>query len=385
MYEYNAEEPMPEPKEETVMLEPALCWAHMGMPILPLKPFGKPGWSVILGTGYEVSSAGITDPERVEQVWSEHPLTNMGLVCGAVPGARYNVLVLDLDKHNEGADPIGELVQWQQTTGIRLPEGPVVETPTGGLHLYFLIEPGTERIWSGAGWLPNVDVRADGGYVVAPPSVLAVGHDPVKYPVHKFPEGWAQYRFIDMSETPYWPRPSEFFTDLENAVAPRELVEDVNTNRGTRGKAAAFRAVPEGVKAFRSQRTGRVPVAYYIEHGIPAGVVQWEELWAIAWAVHDRNTRQETFELVKHIISKSPQKALDPWVDGYPEIGTSGTTLWSIVNRCYERAELHTGDELDLQRRAEYQRQREEQAAKYAAAMPWLQKINNTNSTQKDT
>ncbi|SFT97745.1 Bifunctional DNA primase/polymerase, N-terminal [Geodermatophilus amargosae] len=376
--ECNPEEPMPEPQEGTVMLEPALCWASMGMPILPLQPWDKPGWSVILGTGYEVASAGITDPQRAKEVWDAYPMTNMGLVCGTVRYASHCIMVLDLDVHEDGADPVGELVRWQQHTGIKLPPGPTVETPRG-IQLYFLIPEGTGPIWSGAKWLPNVDVRADGSYVVAPPSVIATRRYPGRYPADKFPEGWAQYRFLDMSGTPYYPRPSEFFDDLENAVAPAALLEDINSNRNRRGKEAAYKAATGHTRAPRS---GRVPVAYYIENGIPKGVVQWDELWAIAWSVHHRQTPQETFDLIKHIADKSPQNEWDPWIDGYLDIGTTGKTLWSIVNRCYDRADRHRGDEIDQRRRAEFHAQRDKETAeKYAAALTWL---DNLNTNRKD-
>jgi hypothetical protein len=82
------------------------------------------------------------------------------------------LVVLDIDPAHGGAATIRRTVEERGP----LPRGPVVRTGSGGWHLY-LRHPG-ERIRNSAGTLfgEGVDVRGDGGYVIAPPSRHASGH-----------------------------------------------------------------------------------------------------------------------------------------------------------------------------------------------------------------
>lgn len=83
------------------------------------------------------------------------PAAGIAVVCGAVSG----LLVLDAD----GADGVAEA----RRRG--LPRTPMVATPSGGLHTYFRA-PAGHHFRNGAkmGESKKIDVRSDGGYVVAP-------------------------------------------------------------------------------------------------------------------------------------------------------------------------------------------------------------------------
>src|SRR5215208_420612 len=81
----------------------------------------------------------------------------VGIVTGHVSG----VLVLDVD----GAEGEGELKK------RRHPMTPMVKTASGGLHLYFR-HPDAD-IRTRIRVAPGLDVKASGGYVVAPPSLGA--------------------------------------------------------------------------------------------------------------------------------------------------------------------------------------------------------------------
>lgn len=61
-----------------------------------------------------------------------------------------------------------EGVQSVRDAGIEVPQAYTVKTPHGW-HYYFAYDPGVK---TGNGKLPNVDVKSDGSYVVAPPSGL---------------------------------------------------------------------------------------------------------------------------------------------------------------------------------------------------------------------
>lgn len=83
----------------------------------------------------------------------------VGIVTGPVSG----VLVLDVD----GPEGETELKKYGH------PVTPMVRTASGGLHLYFK-HPDTD-IRTGIRIAPGLDVKASGGYVVAPPSVGSNG------------------------------------------------------------------------------------------------------------------------------------------------------------------------------------------------------------------
>jgi hypothetical protein len=79
----------------------------------------------------------------------------VGIVTGPLSG----ILVLDVD----GPEGEAELKKHGH------PITPMVRTASGGLHLYFK-HPDTD-IRTGIRVAPGLDVKASGGYVVAPPSV----------------------------------------------------------------------------------------------------------------------------------------------------------------------------------------------------------------------
>src|ERR687893_2621709 len=81
--------------------------------------------------------------------------SGVGIVTGPVSG----VLVLDVD------GPEGETEL--QKHGH--PVTPMVRTASGGLHLYF--KHPEQHVRTGIRVAPGLDVKASGGYVVAPPSL----------------------------------------------------------------------------------------------------------------------------------------------------------------------------------------------------------------------
>lgn len=91
------------------------------------------------------------------------PEANIGIVTGAVSG----VAVLDVDPRNGGDVTLRELEDWW---GV-LPVSPQVHTGGGGRHLWFGVD---ESLPSGE-LGPGLDLKGDGGMVVAPPSMHASG------------------------------------------------------------------------------------------------------------------------------------------------------------------------------------------------------------------
>ena len=137
----------------------ALLYAEKGFSVFPLMPGEK---RPATAHGFKDATR---DPDRIRQYWSENPTYNIGIATGDVSGG---LLVIDLDRnHEQGVDGITSAHRWQQRGGD-LPDTVSATTCSGGLHLLYRAE-GQK---SGAGILPGVDVRANGGYIVAAPSIV---------------------------------------------------------------------------------------------------------------------------------------------------------------------------------------------------------------------
>ena len=115
-----------------------------------------------------------TKEELAAWAWS-----GVGIVTGPVSG----VLVLDVD------GPEGE----EELRKYGHPVTPMVRTANGGLHLYF--KHPEQHVRTGIRVAPGLDVKASGGYVVAPPS-LGPNGNPYEWIVS--PEE------ADLAEPPRW-------------------------------------------------------------------------------------------------------------------------------------------------------------------------------------
>jgi hypothetical protein len=102
-----------------------------------------------------------TDLTTISGWWDMWPASNVGIATGAESG----IVVLDIDPRNGAMDTIAQL----EAEGKTLPEAPIVRTPSGGWHLYFT-HPGGKVPSRSNAIGPGLDVKGDGGYVIAPPS-----------------------------------------------------------------------------------------------------------------------------------------------------------------------------------------------------------------------
>ncbi|MEV6694175.1 bifunctional DNA primase/polymerase [Micromonospora sp. NPDC051196] len=109
--------------------------------------------------------AATTDPARIAAIVAAVPCGQLALRTGTTAG----VVVVDVDPAHDGAATLVRLI----AAGL-IPPTARVRTGSGGLHLYYR-HPGRRVPCSqgkpGQGLGPGIDVRADGGYVVLPPSV----------------------------------------------------------------------------------------------------------------------------------------------------------------------------------------------------------------------
>ncbi len=147
------------------MLRAALAYPErFGFAVFPCRPHGKPPL-----TEHGCNDA-TKDPAVISGHWRVSPSANVGIATGKASG----IIVLDVDPRHDGDDTLAAL----EAENGRLPDAPTVLTGGGGLHVYFKYPPGADRIANSAGTLgPGLDIRADGGYVIAPPSVHENGNE----------------------------------------------------------------------------------------------------------------------------------------------------------------------------------------------------------------
>lgn len=133
----------------------AVALAEAGFRVFPLRRRGKRPLE-----GSHGFKDACSDPERVASMWASTEL-NIGIATGD------GRCVVDIDQHDE--DGWESMRAWEREHGD-LPETVCAETGSGGEHLWFTVPEGV-HIASRSGVLPGVDVRCEGGYVVAPPSI----------------------------------------------------------------------------------------------------------------------------------------------------------------------------------------------------------------------
>ena len=139
-------------------LQAALTHAKAGLPVFPCGPDKRPlvKWK----------DRASTDPAQLRRWWSKWPDAMPGLPMGRVSG----LAVLDLDKRPDknGMAALRDLGFDPESLSPC-----IIATPSGGQHVYF---QWTEGLGNSAAGLPaGVDVRGQGGYVIAPGAVNGVG------------------------------------------------------------------------------------------------------------------------------------------------------------------------------------------------------------------
>ena len=185
------------------MLAAALTYTAQGLKVFPCRP----------GTKVPATAAGhkaaTGDADQVDEWWRKQPDANIGIRTGAESG----LVVLDVDAQHGGLRTLAEL---ERRHG-KLPTTARVLTGGGGYH-YLFKHPGGE-IRSSTGRLGSgLDIRADGGYIIAPPSV------------HESGRAYISVRGIEqgLADCPAW------------------ILEGVRCGRGESSAVEVLGIIPEG-------------------------------------------------------------------------------------------------------------------------------------------
>jgi hypothetical protein len=135
-------------------LDYAKNYVSKGLSVIPVKPRGKN--PIIEWLPYQKRRPSM---EEIEIWWRENPDANIAIVTGGISG----LAVVDLDSEKAIAF----------AKDNHFPKTPAVKTGKG-YHLYYAYKEGVGNFQRRAD-LPDIDLRGEGGYVVAPPSVHASG------------------------------------------------------------------------------------------------------------------------------------------------------------------------------------------------------------------
>jgi hypothetical protein len=158
----------------------AIAYGARGWPAFPVAGVRADGWCMCGGgcgspgkhplTPHGVSDAAV-DSERLRAWGRRWRGANVGVATGPASG----IVVVDVDLAKGGDTSLVKL----RASGLVLPATLTARTGGGGLHLVYchpdLPLRNTAGRLPGAGPLPGIDLRAEGGYVVVPPSRHASG------------------------------------------------------------------------------------------------------------------------------------------------------------------------------------------------------------------
>jgi KaiC/GvpD/RAD55 family RecA-like ATPase len=197
----------------------ALHYGSMGWQVFPIAPRTKD--HPLVPWGAEATS----DPDQIRKWWAKDPGANIGIACGN----RSGLVVLDVDPRHGGDESLLAMVAEHGP----LPDTVESITGGGGRHIIFK-HPGVKIKNSANNLGPGLDIRGDGGMVVAPPSIhpnggryeWEVSSRPSTKPLADMP-GWLIELTQDFS-----------FVQINQTHAPASPVGDVITE-GSRNQMLA--------------------------------------------------------------------------------------------------------------------------------------------------
>ncbi len=152
--------PVNKPARSTDSLTAALAYLAHGWSVIPVEARGKR--PVIPWLEFQQRCA---NENEVRQWFDARKNANVAIVTGVISG----LVVLDIDVAHHGDKSLSEL---EREHGA-LPLTVEAKTGSGGRHFYFLHPGGLVR--NRAGLMQGIDLRGDGGCVVAPPSTHRAG------------------------------------------------------------------------------------------------------------------------------------------------------------------------------------------------------------------
>lgn len=197
------------------VLKLANAYAQKGWAVFPLKshdklplfPAAHPEGDPLRGKCHGECGKlghGLWDARKelatLEDWFTKSPNANLGIACGAMSG----IIVLDVDPAHGGDESLANLLAEHG----ELPITPLAHTGGGGRH-YLFAHPGAEIRNSASLLGAGLDIRGDGGYIVAPGSTHPNGN------LYRWDTEYLP------SKTPLAPMPEWMITILRTKQTPK--------------------------------------------------------------------------------------------------------------------------------------------------------------------
>lgn len=187
---------------ESSLLEEALRYLERGFSVIPVR-----GKRCLLPSWTEFQTRKPTKKEVKGWFFDLSP-TGIAIVTGKISG----IVVLDVEKDGD-------------ITGLDIPTTPTVKTGGGGWHYYFK-HPGNTELKNAIRFREEMDFKADGGYIIAPPSQHKSG---TRY------KWLADFNKTEIADMPEW-----LFLDKAEKT-------DSNTSKSISGKSNDWQEMLLGV------------------------------------------------------------------------------------------------------------------------------------------
>jgi hypothetical protein len=185
--------------------------------VIPVRPDKKP---FIKWQEYQKR---LPTEKEITDWWTKYPNAGIGLITGQIS----NLAIIDLDEVENAKDVLNKLIPDSLVF-------PIVQTPSGGEHWFFsCTDP---DLGNNTRIVPGCDLRANGGYVVAPPSINGNGKKwrwldetitPTKVPLPYLPLPYLAY--LKEHASPYI---NKHF--LKSEKEEKDTVQGLNFSLGTR-------------------------------------------------------------------------------------------------------------------------------------------------------
>ena len=167
---------------DMTLAEAAEFYATKGLKVLALAEKDKRPDGRVCPNGFKDAA---NDVAKIKAAWSQQPNLNIGIVTGKENG----IVVVDIDG-DEGK------TSWSNLIKQHAYKSKTLKITTGkGWHLYFKYPTVCSVVKNRVKFVEGIDIRADGGYIVAAPSVHPSGR---KYQVARSVD------FSELEELPDW-------------------------------------------------------------------------------------------------------------------------------------------------------------------------------------
>jgi P4 family phage/plasmid primase-like protien len=148
------------------MLSAALEYAAMGCEVFPAPPGEKKSYKAEKYSGAKWGKTN--DPKIIRQDFRKWPNANVAIVTGVTSG----IFVIEADTtEGHGVDGLASISELEVEHGT-FPVTRMAISPSGSIHRYYRHPGAGIKIWNSDSLIaPGVDIRGDGGMVIAPPSI----------------------------------------------------------------------------------------------------------------------------------------------------------------------------------------------------------------------